>query len=276
MRGKTIILAVVFLVFAAAARAGDIFDAIRAHDVEQVKAFLTKTPEMVNSEKKGWMPLMLAVHDGFNDLVDLFLANKAEVDAKDMNGYTALHAAAITGNKEIAEVLLAHGANVGARTRDGATPLHKAASCGKRAVMEVLLSHGAEVNAREDNGDTPLDYALSRSHNEVAAVLRAHGGKAEMPVHDAAYAGDIATLNALLAGNPGLVDARNGNGRTPLHVAVFSGNKPAIVFLIAHGADVNAKDKNGITPRFTAFVLGRWEIEQLLGQYGAKEQPVRK
>src|SRR5579863_6185507 len=63
-------------------------------------------------------------------------------------------------------------------------------------------------------------------------------------------AGDVATLQRLLADNPGLAASRLGGvakGRTPLHVAAdwpgYSPNGPQIVrMLIAAGADPNARD----------------------------------
>src|SRR5579863_7316262 len=63
-------------------------------------------------------------------------------------------------------------------------------------------------------------------------------------------AGDVATLQRLLADNPGLAASRLGGvakGRTPLHVVAdwpgYSPNGPQIVrMLIAAGADPNARD----------------------------------
>jgi ankyrin repeat protein len=66
----------------------------------------------------------------------------------------------------------------------------------------------------------------------------------------AIHAGDIATLQRLLADNPGLASSRLGGiakGRTPLHVAAdwpgYFPNGPQVVrMLIAAGADPNARD----------------------------------
>ena len=66
----------------------------------------------------------------------------------------------------------------------------------------------------------------------------------------AIHAGDIATLQRLLAHNPGLATSRLGGvakGRTPLHVVAdwpgYFPNGPQIVrLLIAAGADPNARD----------------------------------
>lgn len=41
---------------------------------------------------------------------------------------------------------------------------------------------------------------------------------------------------------PDLVDSRDEDGFTPLHLAVIAGNMQLVTFLLANGADVNAVD----------------------------------
>lgn len=41
---------------------------------------------------------------------------------------------------------------------------------------------------------------------------------------------------------PGLVETRDEDGFTPLHLAVISGNMQLVTFLLANGADVNSLD----------------------------------
>ncbi|CAH1665576.1 Ankyrin repeat domain-containing protein [Hyphomicrobiales bacterium] len=63
-----------------------------------------------------------------------------------------------------------------------------------------------------------------------AAELAAYRG-----LHAAAAAGDAATIRQLAASGADL-DARDGNGRTPLHVAAFQGRAETVRILIAAGA----------------------------------------
>ena len=63
----------------------------------------------------------------------------------------------------------------------------------------------------------------------------------------------------------------NGNvqGRTPLMLAAFRGNIEAVRKLLACGAEVNAKDKDGDTALMFAAFKGHAEIVSLLLRHGA-------
>src|SRR5258707_9609671 len=105
-----------------------------------------------------------------------------------------------------------------------------------REMLDVLLAAGADINARSQwwaGGFGLLDsikpdlapYAISRG-----AVVDAHS---------AARSGMIDKLRELIANNPDLVNARGGDGQTPLH---FASTVEVAKLLVEHGADINARD----------------------------------
>jgi hypothetical protein len=65
------------------------------------------------------------------------------------------------------------------------------------------------------------------------------------------------------------VNAKNKNGSTPLHMAVEKGYKDVAELLIAKGADVNAKDEYGSTPLHMAASSKYKDIVELLIAKGA-------
>jgi len=74
---------------------------------------------------------------------------------------------------------------------------------------------------------------------------------------EAAEAGDLEQIRALLQADPDLVHERDAQGATPLHCATFGGHSDAARLLIEHGAEINAIDgKFGATP-------AGWAIEYL-------------
>ena len=66
------------------------------------------------------------------------------------------------------------------------------------------------------------------------------------------------------------MNAKDDNGWTPLHFAVYYGHKEIVELLIAKGAEVNAKDKNGWTPLHLAVDGGHTETADLLRKHGGK------
>lgn len=58
----------------------------------------------------------------------------------------------------------------------------------------------------------------------------------------ASQAARAACADRVLMAAPALADARDGDGLTPLHLAVVHGNVPLVQTLLAAGADVNARD----------------------------------
>jgi TonB family protein len=84
------------------------------------------------------------------------------------------------------------------------------------------------------------------------------------PIHDAAKAGDLAKVNALLNDNPELVSSKDDRGWTPLNLAAANGHKAVVDLLLANKADVNVRDNINWTPLHLAVVGARKEVAELL------------
>jgi ankyrin repeat protein len=67
------------------------------------------------------------------------------------------------------------------------------------------------------------------------------------------------------------VDARDGLGGTPLHLAAVNGNRDVAELLLASKADVNAKTNRGLTPLGLALDKDHQEVAELLRRHGGEE-----
>jgi uncharacterized protein len=103
----------------------------------------------------------------------------------------------------------------------------------------------------------------------TAAEIASYAG-----LHAAAQRGDAAAIERLAPGTRGALEARDGNGRTPLHVATFAHQRTAIAALIASGADTSALDRDRYDAVTIAAVAGDEDALRLLLNAGASARLV--
>jgi ankyrin repeat protein len=91
---------------------------------------------------------------------------------------------------------------------------------------------------------------------------------------EAARHGDLATVKKLVQGGASLAPSGRKGGNTPLGLATYNGHKGVVEFLLANGAEVNAKDDDGDMPLHDAsganVESGHREIVVLLLRAGAE------
>ena len=113
----------------------------------------------------------------------------------------------------------------------------------------------------------PADEA--RAHNDNSATLHAE----TYPLHEAAQAGDLDSVNHFLIVHMADVNAKTNYDDTPLHYATGDftgiGHVPVVSVLIAAGADVNAREDEGLAPLHYAALKGNLPVISMLIEAGA-------
>jgi ankyrin repeat protein len=161
--------------------------------------------------------------------VAMLLELNAEVDIRDSKGRTPLMYAVELGWGSSIDRLIEHKADVNAADSEGVTVLMHAMGNRHREIVANLLDKGAKINASDSRGRTPLMHAVSGARDDPWRHIGIR--------------------------IPGTKEPPDESG--PRYVEL-------IRFLLDHGADPNAKDKDGDTALTYARSQGSKELIRML------------
>ena len=220
------------------------------------------------------VPLIDAVRAGDVDQVRALLSRGVDPDAPDVDGTASLHWAAHRDDLLAAELLIQAGAKTDILNRYGVTPLLVAATHGSPSMLQTLLAAEADPNVSLPEGETPLMRAARSGRAETVAALLASGAVADAREH---WRGQTALMWATVEGNTKAalalvaagadIHARSNGGFTPLLFAVRHNQQETLHTLVAAGADVNDTLPSGMSALSLAalnahYDLGVWLLEQ--------------
>jgi ankyrin repeat protein len=241
--------------------------AARHNHVEVARRLIAAGADVNAKEANGIWPLLMAVSNDNMAVAHYLLEHGSNVNGQDWYGRSPLWEAVNVRNLyvhnatfkngidrgpvlELIRALLAAGADVNARTKEtppfrhflleitgslewvdftGQTPFLTAALAGDVTVMKLLLQHGANPRIDTYQGTSPLMAAAGV--NWVLAQTWTEGPEQ--------------LLEAVkLCVDLGMdVNQANSMGITALHGAANRGSDDIVRFLVAHGADLTAQDK---------------------------------
>lgn len=243
-----------------------LFSAVKSNNLEQAKVCIELGAD-VNAKSKikdanGETVLMIAAGEGYKDMAELLIKSGADVNAQDDFGKTALIYAIDKKQIELSEILINSGADINIKDKYGNTALICAVASGNRDFVELLINLGSDMNnvlllaAEWCYMDWYESKAWGRDNNYKDFV--------ELLIKSGADSG--AALRGTMIGH-GYRPAHGGYGYIPGERAYYM----VAEILVKAGADVNAKDDEGISVLTHAILYGKKDIEKLLRDAGAKE-----
>jgi ankyrin repeat protein len=157
-------------------------------------------------------------------------------------------------------VLLKAGADANKKGAYGELALHWVTAKGHLEVAKALIKAGSQVNTKTKKQRIDMDTMMEESADVVKFQLKS------LELREKARQAALKGGSLQIALPPRVAFAA---GDTPLHSAVQWGHEEIVKFLLANGAEVNAKNHQGQSPLHYARAFGHQRITNILIDAGA-------
>lgn len=214
--------------------------------------------EVFQSDEEGFKAVHRAAQVGNTEVLKVLIAHDRSLASQlGPDNVTPIMLAAAGGHIDAVEVLFPDGYHPGAADHHHMTPLAHAAAQGQEMVVKKMVElmkrqyPSYSLDGPYFDKATPLHYALYNGHFWCASYLVEQGADVTceddelcVPLHIAASKGgsDLIEIDLMLdlvkkSSEKGVLNKKNGNGQTPLDLALVSGSKETQQTLQEAGAE---------------------------------------
>ncbi|MBX3355082.1 MAG: ankyrin repeat domain-containing protein [Phycisphaeraceae bacterium] len=235
------------------APAGVVFAAQRGDRAEVERRLAAGDDPNAHDPQSLRTALHWAARNNNVELIDVLLENGADVRVVERMGRQALALAAESGSVDAMNRLIAAKADVNARDEYGGSPVLWASGLGSPEAVQLLIDAGADPNIQDSNGMTPLMWAATLGNPRSVAVLASTPGirldsvdviSAETALMRAARNGKAESVKILID-HGAKVDAKNQQGMTPFLFACATGNLDSVKAVLEGKPDIAVTDPRG-------------------------------
>lgn len=126
-----------------------------------------------NKQLKENTALIIATHKNNESIVDLLFKYGADPNIKNLMGETGLmHAIPFNTDTNIFKKYIKHGADVNVQDNNGSTPLILAVIKNKPMFVEELLKARADPYIVDDKYNTAMEYAIEQDNKEIIRIFK--------------------------------------------------------------------------------------------------------
>jgi ankyrin len=245
---------------------------IRVDDLDAAKLLMRAGADVKRPDRYGVTPLYLASSNGNADMMRLLLDAGADANAVDPTGETVLMTASRVGVLDAVKLLVDRGAVVDAKDPEfQQTALMVAVRENHPDVVKFLVERHADVNAQTRTGRTPpwvLPNSVPGFGHGIGIVrggLPDRGSRylipgALTPLLYAARDGRLESARILLGAGAD-IEAKDANGITPLLMAITNNHMDVARFMVERGARINVVDWYGRTPLWAAVETRNMDVD---------------
>ena len=251
-------------------RRSDVVNLLREHGAK-----FGSTSQTVN--------LITAASEGNVEEVNVLLEfGSMDLNQGDYDHRTALHLAANEGHLEVVKLLCEAGADVNVKDRWGDRPVDDARKAKKNATAIMNILSGAVAVSSTDQQatimhdlkdqsakQTTFSKLDERKYEEMTQLSVQEFAMGCSVLHQSAL-GNPLVLEKIFLERPALVNFRDYDRRTALHIAASEGQFDICHFLVAKGARINRVDRWGGSPLDDAHRHRHADVVKFLREQGAK------
>lgn len=235
------------------------------------------------SKFNEWNPLHIAACKGFTDLIPVLTAKSIHqhsppIQHRNKDGALPLHLACREAHANTVRALVDAGSELNIRNRNGRTPFLCACASGSVATLEALLTNTEKIDQSDAavidvSGFTPMHEVSTVE--AVEWLLEQDDGNAKrwlgyvdicqsLPVHIAASNNRAGVLRSMLQRRPDLIDARDDNECTALHLASVKGFESVAQVLVQFMCNETLRDRHGRQALQVAMQWNRSSVVEVL------------
>lgn len=189
------------------------------------------------------------------ELLVLLKRNGADLSAKDKDGQTALHILCSRAESFEAVQYLSNIIDVNIQDNQGFSPLYRALQYHQTHIVSHLIEKGADKNLKQTgNSQFPLTaqeyidsiapYGASKGLTEDLEARKSLFNRLEKNIEE----GNIESLKDEILNNKSIVQERDGDGNSLLHIAVLNDKQDIIKLLLNNDCGAFLSNNNNQTP----------------------------